>query len=41
MEGLENLNPEVYQKSRDRAVTCADEDDDVVDPFDSREVFGT
>lgn len=38
---LENLNPNVYKKSAERTVTTSEEDDNVVDPFDEREVFGT
>lgn len=37
---LENLNPNVYKKSAERAVTSSEEDDNVVDPFDEREIFG-
>lgn len=37
---LENLNPNVYKKSAERTVTTSEEDDNVVDPFDEREVFG-
>jgi len=36
---LENLNPNVYKKSAKRQVTTSEEDDNVVDPFDEREVF--
>jgi len=36
---LENLNPNVYKKSAERQVTTSEEDDNVVDPFDEREVF--
>lgn len=37
---LENLNPSVYKKCDERSVSCLDEDDDVADPFDTREIFG-
>lgn len=40
MTELENLNPNVYRKCDERKITHADEDDDVVDPFDDREIFG-
>lgn len=36
---LENINPNVYKKTDQREVTDADWDDNVVDPFDEREVF--
>ena len=39
-ESLENINPTVYQKAKDRQVTLDEEDDDVIDDIDSREVFG-
>lgn len=37
---LENEKPNVYEKLSSRPLTAADEDEDVVDPFDEREVFG-
>jgi len=37
---LENINPKLYRKCEEREITPEEEDDDVVDPFDSREVFG-
>lgn len=37
---LENENPNVYQKLDSRSVTADDEDENVVDPFDEREIFG-
>lgn len=40
MELLENINPKLYRKCEVREVTPEEEDDNVVDPFDSREVFG-
>lgn len=38
---LENINPKLYKKIDDRLITANDEDEDVVDDFDSREIFGT
>jgi hypothetical protein len=40
MELLENINPKLYRKCEEREITPEEEDDNVVDPFDSREVFG-
>lgn len=40
MMELENLNPHVFEKSSERTLTASEEDDNVVDPFDEREVFG-
>lgn len=40
MEKLENINPNVYQKISERPLTAEEEDDDIVDEFDSREIFG-
>lgn len=37
---VENLNPNVYKKCEDRKISASDEDDNVVDPFDEREIFG-
>lgn len=37
---VENLNPNVYKKCEDRKISVADEDDNVIDSFDEREVFG-
>lgn len=37
---IENENPNVYQKLGERSLTKADEDESIVDPFDSREIFG-
>lgn len=37
---LENQNPTLYKKCTERDVSVADEDDDVVDAFDEREIFG-
>ncbi|XP_053684906.1 MIP18 family protein galla-2 [Sabethes cyaneus] len=39
MSELENINPNVYQKCDDRKITKDEENDDVVDPFDEREIF--
>jgi hypothetical protein len=40
MERIENVNPKLYRKCDKREITPDEEDDSVVDPFDSREVFG-
>lgn len=37
---IENLNPNVYKKLGERTITEADEDENVVDIFDDREIFG-
>lgn len=37
---LENVNPNVYHKASERIVLAEEEDDDVVDEIDSREIFG-
>lgn len=37
---LENINPKLYKRTKDRAVTAEEEDDSVHDEFDSREIFG-
>lgn len=37
---IENLNPNVYKKCAERKRTVADDDDNVSDPFDEREIFG-
>jgi len=37
---LENINPKLYRKCEEREITPEEKDDNVVDPFDSREVFG-
>lgn len=39
-ENLENINPNVYEKLSDRSITAEELDDDIVDEFDAREVFG-
>lgn len=36
---LENVNPTVYEKKESRVITANDEDEDVYDEIDSREVF--
>lgn len=37
---IENINPNVYKKCEDRKRLAADLDENVLDPFDEREVFG-
>jgi len=37
--GLENANPTVFQPTADRPITADDENDDLVDEIDEREVF--
>lgn len=37
---LENTNPNVFKKIEDRIVTPEEENNDIVDEFDSREIFG-
>jgi hypothetical protein len=39
-QGLENINPEVHQKIKERVLLAEEEDDKVVDKIDQREVFG-
>ncbi|KAH8302045.1 hypothetical protein KR044_002236 [Drosophila immigrans] len=36
---IENLNPSVYDKIKEREKTANDEDEAIVDPFDKREIF--
>lgn len=36
---LENINPNVYQKTDERKETDVDWNDEVADPFDEREIF--
>ena len=36
---LENATPVLYQKTKEREITKEDEDNDVVDEIDDREVF--
>lgn len=40
MDILENINPNVYQKVSDRNTTANEEDDNVADEIDTREIFG-
>lgn len=37
---LENAKPQVFEKLSSRDRTDADDDENVVDPFDEREIFG-
>ena len=37
---LENINPKLDRKCEEREITPEEEDNNVVDPFDSREIFG-
>ncbi|XP_049785525.1 MIP18 family protein galla-2 [Schistocerca cancellata] len=39
MDRLENINPKLYRKCEERQITESDEDDNVTDEFDSREIF--
>ena len=39
-ENLDNANPTVYSATKERELLPDDENDDVVDKIDSREVFG-
>ncbi|XP_051501090.1 cytosolic iron-sulfur assembly component 2B-like [Myxocyprinus asiaticus] len=36
---LENANPLIFQRSGERLLTATDEDEDVADPIDDREIF--
>ncbi|XP_075160856.1 MIP18 family protein galla-2 [Haematobia irritans] len=36
---IENINPNVYTKSKERVVTKEENDETITDPFDEREVF--
>ncbi|CAK9799390.1 MIP18 family protein galla-2 [Anthophora quadrimaculata] len=36
---LENQDPKLYKKIDERQITAADEDEDIVDEFDTREIF--
>lgn len=36
---LDNANPVIYQRSEERLLTATDEDEDVHDPIDDREIF--
>lgn len=37
---VENINPSVYSKAKQRVHTAVDDDEHVADPFDLREIFG-
>lgn len=37
---VENINPSVYSKAKQRAHKAADDDENLEDPFDTREIFG-
>jgi hypothetical protein len=39
-ENLENINPKLYRKLDDREITAEEQDEDIVDEFDAREIFG-
>jgi len=39
-ENLENINPKLYKKLDDREITVEEQDEDVADEFDAREIFG-
>ncbi|PSN37371.1 MIP18 family protein [Blattella germanica] len=39
MDQLENINPKLYDKTEERDITAEEEDENVVDEFDSREIF--
>lgn len=36
---IENINPNVYDKCKERETTADEEDENIADPFDSREIF--
>lgn len=38
---LDNANPIIYERTKERERLPEDEDDDVVDEIDDREVFGS
>ncbi|XP_076632140.1 MIP18 family protein galla-2 [Colletes latitarsis] len=38
-DALENINPKLYKKIDERQVTAKDEDEDIADEFDEREIF--
>ena len=40
MTTLENANPLVFQRSKERTILPEEEDDNIVDKIDGREVFG-
>lgn len=37
---IENINPNVYDRIKERVLTANEEDENVPDPFDKREIFG-
>lgn len=37
---IENLNPNVYGKCKERQITDEDTNENIKDPFDQREIFG-
>jgi hypothetical protein len=37
---LDNANPVIYEQSRERQILPEEEDDNVADKIDDREVFG-
>lgn len=37
---LENINPHIFKKSEERAVTRTELDEKVADPIDTKEIFG-
>ncbi|KAJ3610179.1 hypothetical protein NHX12_022273 [Muraenolepis orangiensis] len=39
MSGEGNANPHIFQRSGERLWTASDEDEDVHDPIDDREIF--
>lgn len=38
-ENLENINPKLYKRLNDREITVDEQDEDVADGFDAREIF--
>lgn len=38
-ENLENINPKLYKRLNDREITVEEQDEDVADEFDAREIF--
>lgn len=39
-DSFENINPKLYKKIDEREITAEDEDENIVDEFDAREIFG-
>lgn len=35
----DNVNPVIFEQEKERIVTCEEEQEDVRDPFDEREIF--